>query len=156
MIIPHKLERGSAKDKPRGQFCHVSLISEHRKTKRRDLGHGTWEKANSWVLYSFSLLVYNSLDFIFKCMSWPRKAKEQRLPGVSNSPFLILWSYRKQSQNKGCLGAFWVRPSNIQYEVSRSQSDIHKGFHSTNLSQLNVFQWKAAYFFQPPENSLEL
>lgn len=27
MVISHKLERGSVKDKPRAQFCHISLPS---------------------------------------------------------------------------------------------------------------------------------
>lgn len=26
-------------------------------------------------------------------------------------------------------------------------TEVHKGFYSTNLSQLNVFQWKAPYIF---------
>lgn len=144
MIISPKLERGSTKDKPRGQFCHVSLISEHLKTKReRDSGHRTWEEANSWVLYSFSLLVYNSLDFIFKCMSWPRKAKEHRLPAVSNSPFLIFWSYRKQSQNKGCLGALWLSLSK-QYTIRGFKiTELHtKAFIVQTLANLMSFNGK--------------
>lgn len=75
------------KDKPRAKFYHIN--TSLKTWKKRDSEHRTWEEANSWVLYSFLLLVYNFLDFIFKCMSWPRKAREHRLPAVSDSPFLF-------------------------------------------------------------------
>ena len=85
-----------------------------------------------------------ALDFIFKCMSWPRKAKEHRLPVVSDSPFLIFWSYRKEPES-GLSRSLLILSR--QYTIWGFK--IHEGFYSTNLSQLNVFQWKAAYIFFP-------
>lgn len=105
MIISHTFERRRVKEKPRGHFCHTSLISEskNKKGETQVTGHERRQTPGCFIHFYYWFTV-SLILFLNACLG--QKVREHGLPAISDSPFLILWGYRKQSQNQGYLRAF--------------------------------------------------